>query len=52
MDSRLKCLEEWHSQGGVLITGYETFRTLLNSSESAQFVQYLVDPGMYLLCVQ
>src|SRR5688572_1489107 len=45
MESRLKCLEEWKTKGGVLITGYEMFRTLLFSAESAQFYQYLCDPG-------
>lgn len=46
-NSRLNVIRKWHENGGILIIGYEMFRTLTTSATNhlADFQKYLQDPG-------
>ena len=47
-------IRDWYNNGGVLITGYEMYRNLVNytyikSKKMKESIKtFLVDPGIYL----
>lgn len=51
LSERLRALQSWHRDGGVVVMGYEMYRNLslsqklTNEEWKAEFKRILVDPG-------